>query len=187
MTYSIEKKDLVYGSIVAVLVIAMIATFAAYKVQQNNSFKSVKSYQAELGESNDSPENNIISELPEGSAANGENIKHMTCDGQTTFGNLPSSNTYISDGDFSLAHLSGGVNYHDINGDGLVDFTYNSQSLSGGSPELESLTRSCVYLNNGHGWDRAYICYARTVVDLNTGAVLEGDYRGDCAGTPSSN
>ena len=186
MTYSIEKKDLVYGAIVTVLVIAMVATFAAYKVQQNNSFKSVKSYQAELEDSNDSPENNIISELPEGSAANGENIKHMSCDGLMVFGNLPSSNTYVADGEFSRAHLSSGVTYHDINGDGLVDYTYNRQNMSGSGSNLESTTSSCVYLNNGHGWDRAYICNARTYVDLNTGAVLEGEYQGDCAGTPSN-
>ncbi len=186
MTFSISKKDLVYGAVIAILVVGMSASFLAYKASANDS--DIKSLQlADNDIESDLKETNSVADLPEGLGIPGNNLKHLNCDGQIEYGNLATSTTYNPDGIYRPDFMGAGSNFQDINGDSLVDYTYNYQNLYGSSAELGSLTKSCVYLNNGQGWDRAYICYARTVVNVNSGNIVESEYRGDCAGTPSGN
>ncbi len=59
-----------------------------------------------------------------------------------------------------------GSYFNDINGDGLVDNFYMNRT--------DDRLWSCVYLNNGSGWDLAQKCYAKENNDAWT-------FWGDCA------
>ena len=186
MTFSISKKDLVYSSIIIALIATLVVGLVAYRF--NTSTSVVKAYQSEInGVETEPKEIDESANLPDGLGIPGNNLKHLNCDGQIEYGNLATSTTYNPDGIYRPDFMGAGSNFQDINGDSLVDYTYNYQNLYGSNSELGSLTKSCVYLNNGQGWDRAYICYARTVVNVSSGNIVESEYRGDCAGTPSGN
>lgn len=113
-------------------------------------------------------------------------IPHLYCAAQSTLTTLPTSNTYNSSFPYPTYFMGSGEHFQDLNGDNLVDYIWNSVSLAGSNPEMQSVYQSCVYLNNGNGWTRASICNARTKVNSITGQVIEAEYRGDCAGTPSA-
>lgn len=77
--------------------------------------------------------------------------------------------------------------FSDINGDGLMDYVHNktqsgtaSKNISGGY-EITYFTKeeSCVYLNNGNGWDLVYKCKSNNESDGNGGTLPV--YYGDCA------
>lgn len=58
----------------------------------------------------------------------------------------------------------------ELNGDGLPDYIYTERTNT--PYNSTKYGGSCVYLNNGSGFDLAYKCYAGT----------SSDYYGDCAG-----
>ena len=66
----------------------------------------------------------------------------------------PSSGTY-NESDWDLQKLAfdsaNGVQLQDLNGDGLVDSFMKSKS--------GTLLATCVFLNNGRGWDLTHKCY----------------------------
>lgn len=87
----------------------------------------------------------------------------------------PSSGVY-KESDWPLEKLYGwymdvnGAQYIDVNGDGLTDQLYLNKS--------STQIHSCLYLNNGRGWDLAHKCYAN--FDGNPQA---WKFYGDCAKT----
>ncbi len=102
------------------------------------------------------------------------------------------SNVFKEDADWSM-HLIpkvGNSSYNiimdqfiDLNGDGLVDYFYNSNMnytsyQSGTHNQIADYTRlaTCIMLNTGSGWEIAYRCV--TGFDEDT---LQPFYRGDCA------
>ena len=66
----------------------------------------------------------------------------------------------------------------DLNGDGLADYFYRFSKYYSGYGG-QSWDYTCVYLNNGSGFDAVYRCYS--VVDYSP---LTQDYYGDCADMP---
>jgi hypothetical protein len=97
-------------------------------------------------------------------------------------GSLPSSQTYDSSAPWNIDFVAPTIvdgykkyasQFLDINGDGMTDYLYVydwSHPQSGYSRER------CVYLNNGSGWNLAYICTG------NRGLTGPWTYYGDCAG-----
>ena len=61
----------------------------------------------------------------------------------------------------------------DLNGDGLSDYLYHSLYQASLPMDL----KSCVHLNTGSGWNRAYKCYGKNP----TGQPNDWTFYGDCA------
>ncbi|HMQ01737.1 MAG TPA: hypothetical protein PKD79_01555 [Candidatus Doudnabacteria bacterium] len=181
MTFTLKIRDILYLSVIGILVIALSVSFAVYKVGAAET-KMDSTAAAEL-----SPEKSF-SDLPFFGQENVNvvGIDHLSCQAQIAY-TTTSSTTYNPNFPFNNTFMLGGSStqgqqFQDINGDGLPDYLYNIHYLSGAGNELESLFYGCAYLNNGSGWDKAYICYARTRTNINTGQVISSEYRGDCAG-----
>lgn len=101
------------------------------------------------------------------------------------------SNTYLVDADWNLDFIpriqySSTANdatytneqFVDLNGDGLSDYIYKYRKYwpnAYANDFTEDAT--CVYLNNGAGFDKAYRCYAYVVSE----GTPSQDYYGDCA------
>jgi hypothetical protein len=119
------------------------------------------------------------------------NLRHPNCEFRLKA--LPVSSTYISNLDYDLAFIKSANNtfqsyFQDMNGDNLPDYIYSS-SVSNGEPGASFMENSfygCIYLNDGNGFTKGYECYGKTTYNPITGAVLTGEYRGDCAGSPSA-
>ncbi|MFH1564402.1 MAG: hypothetical protein ABIC82_00970 [bacterium] len=61
----------------------------------------------------------------------------------------------------------------DLNGDGLADYIWKEERVG----NAITSTRTCVMLNNGHGWDIAYRCVELVFPD----DIFGTRYFGDCA------
>lgn len=121
--------------------------------------------------------------LPE--SPNLPNIPNATCmsnlqewDGGSTIydGSNPYNNLFI------VGTTPGMNTFLDINGDGLPDYIYALATSAIGSNEHTLHNRGCVYLNTGSGWQKVFACYTRTNINRSTGAIMDQQYRGDCAG-----
>jgi hypothetical protein len=96
------------------------------------------------------------------------------------------SNVYVPNSDYDLVFVSTAAPYssfQDVNGDGLLDYIYakNETNFSGGV-NLSSEYIACLYLHNGSGWTKEYMCRAYTILDTQTGQFTRKEYTGDCAG-----
>lgn len=115
-------------------------------------------------------------------ALNSATSKNPTCiDNYQTWN---SSNTYKQTSNWALGFVntfnmpsSGVMNSlgQDLNGDGLVDYLFHQKiSPIGSNTTASNAEYTCVYLNNGHGWDATYRC-------VSNGSTNPTFY-GDCAG-----
>lgn len=102
-----------------------------------------------------------------------------TWNNSTTYNeNYPWSLDFISSGNFP-ANPKRIEQFIDLNGDGLLDYMmfegmkYNSFE----NPQHYNALTSCVYLNNGSGWEKASQCHIRY-----DNAIQQILYYGDCAG-----
>lgn len=190
MTFTISKKDLIYSIVIAILVITTSASFMAYKVgAQTNQLKPDKLDNKVLAFKEDSKQNiqkEPLEKLYESSGINHE-IPFFNCIADLVYTTEP-SDTYNPDTPYNLtffrgSHFSG---FQDVNGDNLPDYVLVTGNLNTvGVTGLISTYESCVYLNNGAGWSKAYACHAITETG-NSGNAVRKEYRGDCAGTPSA-
>lgn len=182
MSYTISKKDLIYFVLIGLLLITTSVSFLAYRVAAEESGAEQKK-DVPTDQNNDAEV--ILTDLADsgwdGPADIG--IPHLYCDAQMEYTDLPVSTEYNPDFSYNQFFMGNGSSLQDINGDNLPDYRYSQHFLSGAGSELESLHKSCVYLNNGNGWDRAHICYANKRVDTSNGQVIRSEYRGDCADT----
>lgn len=181
MTLNVSKKDFIYGILITILLITTSASFLAYKAGAEESANS--SIQDQSVDGQTSPESNDSSESLDLAEGVDLHIPHLSCVDQINYANLPTSTTYNPANEYNNSLLHSGINFQDVNGDGLPDYSYTSHSSGGGGSELQVVYRGCVLLNNGTGWDRAYICYARTTSNVTTGNVTDAQYKGDCADT----
>lgn len=180
MTFSISKKDLVYGAVIAILVVGMSASFLAYKASAQESKNPALTSESAKSESE---ENSSQDQL--GIEIFDANIPHLSCAKEVDYSGMPTSNTYDGNDNYMTQFMADGQQFQDLNGDSLPDYAFVDHNYTLSGTVLAGYFTSCVYLNNGSGWDRAYICYALTRSDQGT--IIESEYRGDCAGTPSGN
>lgn len=101
------------------------------------------------------------------------------------------SDTYNADAPYSnlfTQHLSvaGSSNFQDINGDNLPDYIYSFARTNNDNTHYYLQNAGCVYLNNGSGWDKVFVCNSNVKYSMTTGEVAEQRYQGDCAGEPSA-
>lgn len=68
----------------------------------------------------------------------------------------------------------------DLNGDGLVDYLFSRKQNSKANGTNYSDNQSCVYINNGDGFDLVYKCVYLTT-STNTNPNYTGTFYGDCA------
>ncbi len=99
----------------------------------------------------------------------------------------PTSNTYNPDVPYNLDFFSGPKTavFQDINGDNLPDYVMSQNTIDGANWNSQNY-EACVYLNNGNGWTKAYVCRAFTRINLEAEQILQAEYKGDCAGEPSA-
>ena len=99
----------------------------------------------------------------------------------TGYANWDHSNSYKADNEWQTdfialkpSTISDPVRefFIDVNGDGLLDYIYHYNYYGYG----RWVIHSCVYLNNGSGWDSTYKCLANG--EDSTGIF---DFYGDCA------
>ena len=169
MTFTISKKDIVYSAAIGLLIIALGASFLVYKVKAQ-----VDNQETVSSEENGFPTGNT-------------NIPHLNCKDQVNYSALPTSDVYNTNALYSHTFMSDGPSTLDVNGDNLPDYMFTDTERTISDTLYTSISIGCTYLNNGQGWDRAYICYARTRSDMTNGTVLEAEYRGDCADTSTAN
>lgn len=182
MTFTLSKKDLMYWIAICLLTIAFGASFVAYRaVAQDTS--NLELTQEQYSQS-DSDDTNLLFGLGSQTSVD---IEHLACSGQMVYSDLPESNTYDPNSPFTASFMGNGAHFQDLNGDNLVDYAYIFQNLASNGENLTSEYRSCIYLHTGSGWERAYICSAETVANINTGQQVSGTYRGDCAAGASAN
>ena len=114
-----------------------------------------------------------------------KNDKSPTC--LDDYENWNYSTTYNANADWDLTFLpaeSSGVadtlgrreHFFDLNGDGMVDYLYAKSYVS----QDKRRNESCVYLNNGQGWDPVHRCVSVVYIPNNTSVSTE-EYWGDCA------
>ncbi len=125
--------------------------------------------------------------VPVAEAAINANAKSPTC--LDNYESWPSSTTRKQNVNWDVGFIdTTGLNTayatinnlgQDLNGDGLADYMYHKKSVASASPAIcktyYTQEESCVYLNNGHGWEKAFRCIA---VCGTTGV----KFYGDCAG-----
>lgn len=165
MTFTISKKDIVYSAVIGFLIIALGTSFLVYKVK-------AQTY---------NQENVATSE--NGYPTGNTNIPHLNCKDQVDYTALPVSNSYNQNAPYSHTFMADGPSTLDLNGDNLPDYMFTDGEKNISGTILSSVVIGCTYLNNGQGWDRAYICYAKTRSDITDGTIVEAEYRGDCADT----
>lgn len=183
---------------VSVLIVAMVALTASHLQllsKVNNSSNKVLSFDQTLplknNQSDISGSASKALELGElgNQKINTSAIPHPSCRMAAIYLE-PQSNTYVAPTTFNTSFLSTAderpfVSLQDINGDNLPDFVYTYNLDAAGSTQLTSQYYACVYLNTGSNWQKAYVCFAQTTIDIQTGAVVDARYRGDCAGHPA--
>lgn len=119
----------------------------------------------------------------------GSGVPNPTClDNYTTWSH---STTYLPDAPWNLDFIprentgasstDSYINeqFVDLNGDGLADYIYKYAAYTGSSSHFGD-DQTCVYLNNGAGYDLAYRCVSSVVYNAN-GTIASQNYYGDCA------
>lgn len=100
------------------------------------------------------------------------------------------SSTYNANSPYNNLFMQSGAPVNqliDINGDGLQDYVYSAYTQhADGNDHYNIVTEGCVYLNTGTGWNKVFKCIADIVVANDTGEITSQNYKGDCAGEPSS-
>ncbi|MBN2086859.1 hypothetical protein JW758_00785 [Candidatus Peregrinibacteria bacterium] len=126
----------------------------------------------------------IASDVPSGS------IKPSCMDNYESWTH---SNTFEEDAPWNLDFIARGEiigsmdnnvteQFLDLNGDGLMDYIYDLRWYYKYSTQTEyTKDRTCVYLNNGNGFDVAYKCYADIYYVENGQPSNNKDFYGDCA------
>lgn len=182
-------KENFYKMTTAVAIIALIGIQAHGWVNAQDGDNRVKS-STEIVSSTDSEDEvgNLSPNLP--------NIPNATC-----LSNLSvwsgGSDTYNPNTPYNILFASGapsgnGIspaylrNFQDVNGDNLPDFINSTVTTIHNQDTYKLSNFGCVYLNNGNGWDKAFVCRSVTTTNIDTGEVIEQLYQGDCAGEPSS-
>ncbi len=184
MTFTLSKKDFVYGATISILLVATSASFTAYKANLIKSNENrVKSEL--ISSETDSAIQEEVTQLNGDLPFPASSFPHANCYYKLYY-TAPVSNVYNPDSpyNFSFVRASSGPYFQDINGDNLVDYVW-VHSTSDGADTIHSTYTSCVYLNNGNGWTKAYECIATTDVQASTGQISNAEYRGDCAGEPN--
>lgn len=95
------------------------------------------------------------------------------------------SSVYVPSSQYDLVFVSTAAPYstfQDINGDGLPDYIYAKNETNRSGSNLSSEYIACLYLHNGSGWTKEYICRAYTILDTQTNQFSTREYTGDCAG-----
>ena len=176
MTFSISKRDLLYGSVIAILVIALSTSFLVYKADAEESNTIIKNSEQQSEES--------LSGLPGSNVS--QDIPHLNCEAELQY-NAPVSDVYNGEVPYNLDFYRGSFfsGFQDINGDNLPDYIMTNNNTGGSGNGIVSSYIACLYLNNGSGWDEVYKCKATTHTDEKGNAVTK-EYMGDCAGTPSA-
>lgn len=184
MTITISKKEAVYLVSVALLLIALgVGAFAVrrgntdeLRVEASPVNASFRDAKIEIGT------------LPTNTTP--LNHPHPSCYMRVVY-LLPKSAVFNGSNPYNVAFMGGDIIrpavsvLQDINGDSLPDFVYAYNETNVGGFDVNSRHVSCIYLNNGNGWTKAYECYASTTINTQTGQVSPGVYAGDCAGAPS--
>lgn len=185
MTITITKKDVIFCSVIAVLVIVLCASALVFSASRSQSNEPKITSEQQSRESS-----GLNIELPKIQAnMPPANQPHPSCMMKLYY-IYPRSSVFNGSNPYNIAFIGGsssGTNIstlQDINGDNLPDYLFASNQIGAGSNDTSSTHFACVYLNNGNGWTKAYECFAFTVTDNQTGNVLSGQYSGDCAGTP---
>ena len=129
----------------------------------------------------DAPKLNLVS----------SDMPNANCLGEIMNVGSPST-TYVDNAPYNMDFFNGGnpntfpsqpfSSFQDVNGDNLPDYVYAYSGTSLGGSYVQSVTATCLYLNNGSGWTKTYRCYALTQVNYVTGESAYKEYRGDCAG-----
>lgn len=101
---------------------------------------------------------------------NSSTVYKTTSDWNTSFMTSTVIATLASAGSNALTPIN---QIQDLNGDGLPDYIYHQKATDFVGSSATAIEASCVYLNNGHGWDMTYRCVAEPST---------GKYYGNCAG-----
>lgn len=183
-----------YGVTVMLVIAVGVLSVSHLQLQKgfNSSKNKVLAYDASNSSTAVEDTNDLIKRL--NSPHNVDpNIPAVNCGFRLQL--MPSSTVYEPNPDFDVSFL--GTDYtnqnsarsffQDINGDNLPDYIFSNGVASGGpNYEVTSVNHtSCVYLNDGSGFVKAYECLAYTIVNTETGNVVTARYSGDCAGTSS--
>ena len=153
---------------------------------------------AQNSDANSSSETNALSQISDDTANNElspnlPNVPNAFC-----LSNLQhwegGSNTYNPNTPYNTVFFNNTANgryssyLQDINGDNLPDYIYSFSDTSNAGTNLYGTdTQGCVFLNNGTGWTKVFECITASVTNSQTGQVVSQNYKGDCAGTPTSN
>lgn len=180
------KNYISHNLLILVLLVAVtLLGYSNFKThtEQNLQSNRVLSYSDTLNEASkqDSLANTISSNI-------GQLLPAMDCD--SALQSEPESEIYEPNPDFDISFIpahDAGKFFQDINGDNLPDFVYVKNSVTGYSSALTISSVSCVYLNDGSGFAKAYDCLASTTYDNNQNQITNKLYRGGCAGPAEVN
>lgn len=187
--FSLVKKHALVGVLVVVIVALTVSQFEV-KISSKGGENKVLSFEERADADTEKSEGELPGLTPKNlvdtELGSLDGVPHLYCAAQIEYTTLPTSTSFNANYAYPTYMMGSGENFQDINGDNLVDYTWNNINISGNESIYEVLSRSCVFLNNGNGWTRASICYANTKANASTGQVIEAEYRGDCADTSAS-
>ncbi len=179
------KKHFFVGLFGLVIIILGVNQFQLNNQLSHHTTNKVLSFEdtdtqeilKESSEGNETGEGIVFADL---------HIPHLSCHDQTIYSDLPVSDIYNENTIYDHAFMGNGTNFQDLNGDGLADYTFTTHQNYVSGDVYSAEHKSCTYLNDGNGWARAYICYAKTRSYFSTGQPFEREYRGDCADTSNN-
>jgi hypothetical protein len=182
-TLSFVKKYTVVGILTGAVTVLALSN---YQLQNkvNNSFNKVLAFEESNLDLSKINQDTVPIVESSGDTFPQSSLPHPNCVMQLAHG-YETSDAYNPNTPYNLSFFMGGqTGFQEINGDGLTDYVYVSSNYGGTNPD--SRYTGCIYLNNGNGWTRVHICSAWTQVDIDTGEVINAEYRGDCAGEPNA-
>lgn len=177
-------KDYLYLSVIILLVVVSGTAFFAYRAGAQDRQAEVQTTESKQQLDNESKIYDLLFSSEGGNLQ--YNIPHLNCQSQYLYNTTP-SDTYVANLPYNLSFYRGSPfsGFQDLNGDGLADFLSISYNYASNGSTLSAQYVACVYLHNGSGWEKAYICDAKTESDANGNVILR-QYYGDCAGAPNS-